>query len=276
MSSGKMNTITDPLAAQKTQAANIGLGNYQTASSNVPALQGVANNLGQSQGQTLNTENPLFQGVYNDVNQDINGSGGPYSALTQNLLGSFDTQQTNTQNQLQQQLQASGLLGSGAGMAVLGQQGTQAAQARAGLVDQNQVNMLNMGDQLAQQLSAQNQQQGYANPMAALGQIQSLSTPPNFQSPDNTYYTPAQSPVPGILGSVAGTALGAAMGNPMGVASGLAGLLGQTAGSTGTSMIPTAMSSGAYSPAGNFYNPANVLNNGVSLSAPYQQQYYNT
>lgn len=203
-----MNQIPDPLAQQKTQAANIGLGNYQQASANVPALQGVANNLGQTQGQTLANENPLFQSIYGDLQQDVSGSGGPFSALTKNLLGSFDTQQTNTQNSLQQQLQAQGLLGSGAGMAVLGNQGINAAQARAGLVDQNQVNELSMADQLAQQLSAQNQQQGYANPMAALGQIQSLSAPPQFQSPENTYYTPGNKfqTTADILGAISSAA----------------------------------------------------------------------
>jgi hypothetical protein len=191
MGSSKLNTISDPLSQQKTQAANIGLGNYQQASANVPALQGVANNLNQSTGQTLANQSPLFQSLYNDVSQDVSGSGGPFSALTQNLLGSFDTQQNNTQQQLQQQLQAQGLLGSGAGMAVLGNQGVNAAQARAGLVDQNQVNMLNYANQIAQFLAQQNQQQGFNNPMAALGEIQSLATPPNFQDVNNSYYTPA-------------------------------------------------------------------------------------
>jgi hypothetical protein len=190
MASSKMNSITDPLAQQKTAAANIGLNNYQTASGNVPQLQGVANNLGQSQQQTLSSENPLFQDIYGQLEKDTSGTGGPYSALTQNLLGSFDTQQNNTQQQLQQQLQAQGLGGSGAGMAVLGNQGVQAAQARAGLVDQNQVNELSMADQLAQQLAQQNQLQGFTNPMTAEQQIQSLSSPPNFQSPETTYYTP--------------------------------------------------------------------------------------
>jgi hypothetical protein len=215
-----MNTISDPLQSQKTAAANIGLGNYQTASGNVPSLQGVAGNLGQSQNATLANENPLFQNIYSMLSQDTSGTGGPYSALTKNLLGSFDTQQNNTQQMLQQQLQAQGLLGSGAGMATLGEQGVNAAQARAGLVDQNQVNEMSMADQLAQQLSQQNQVQGYSNPMNAIGQIQSLATPPQFQNVDNTYYTPQSKfqTTADILGA-GSQLLGSAMSSAIGSAS---------------------------------------------------------
>lgn len=201
-----MNTIQDPLASQKTAAANIGLGNYQTASAMTPSLQNYYNqNFGQTQQQTLQNQSPLFQDVYGQINQDVAGQGGPYSALTQNLLGSFDTQQKSTQDNLEQQLQAQGLGGSGAGMAVLGNEGVQAAQARAGIVDQNQVNELNMANSLAQELQGYNQQAGFSNPMAALGQVQSLSSPPQFQSPETTYYTPSSKfqTTADILGAVA-------------------------------------------------------------------------
>lgn len=187
-----MNTITDPLQAQKLQAANIGLGNYQTASSAVPGLQGYYNqNFNQSPQQTLSNEDPLSKAVYGSVQQDISGGGGPFASLKQNLLGSFDTGQINAKNTLEQQLQSQGLLGSGAGMAVLGNQGVDAAQQRALLGSNVDVQELNLANLLGQQLLQNNQQQGFSNPMAALGMIGNLSSPPNFQDVNNTYYTPA-------------------------------------------------------------------------------------
>lgn len=187
-----MNQITDPLAAQKTAAANIGLNNYQNASAAVPSLQNYYNqNFGQSQGQTLAGMNPMFQDIYNSVQGDVSGSGGPFASLKQNLLGSFDTGQKAADTSMQNQLQAQGLMGTGAGMALEGQEGTQAAQQRATLGANTDVSMLNMANQLAQELTQQNQVQGFQNPMTALQQIQSLMQPPEFQSPETTYYTPA-------------------------------------------------------------------------------------
>lgn len=203
MSSSKMNSITDPLAQQKTAAANIGLNNYQSASANVPSLQGYYNqNFGQSQGQTLAGMNPMFQDIYNSVQGDVSGTGGPFADLKKNLLGSFDTGQTQASQQLQQQMQAQGLGGTGAGMALMGNEGVNAAQQRALLGANTDVNMLNMADELSQQLTQQNQQQGFTNPMTALNTISGLSSPPNFQSPETSYYTPGNS-TGNILGDVA-------------------------------------------------------------------------
>ena len=211
---GKLNSINDPLQQQKLAAANIGLGNYQTASSNVPSLQNYfSQNFGQSPTQTLANEDPLSRMAYQQTEEGLTGQGGPYANLTKNLLGSFDAANAQNNQQLQQQLQAQGLSGSGAGMAVEGNQGVQAAMQRALLGSQAGVANLQMADQLGQQLMQQNQLQGFTDPMMALGQIQSLATPPNFQNIDNTYYTPAQSPLPGLLGSIGGTVLGASLGN---------------------------------------------------------------
>lgn len=191
MGSSKMNTINDPLTTQKLAAANQGLQNYQTASSAIPSLQNYyGQNFGQTQQQTLQNQSPLFQDIYGQTQQGVQGGQGPYASLTQNLLGSFDAGNAQNNQNLDQQIQAQGLMGSGAGMAVLGNQGVQAAQARAGVQDQSQVNMLNMANQLAQELAQQNQIQGFQNPMSAQQQIGALAQPPQFQDINNTYYTP--------------------------------------------------------------------------------------
>lgn len=187
-----MNSITDPLAQQKTQASNIGLNNYQNASTATPSLQNYYNqNFGQNQQQTLAGMNPMFQDIYGSLMKDVGGGGGPFSDLKQNLLGSFDAGQANAAKSTQQQLQAQGLGDTGAGMAVAGQQGVDAAQQRALLGSQADTQMMSMADQISQQLTQQNQQQGFQNPMSALQQIYQLSQAPNFQNVDNSYYTPA-------------------------------------------------------------------------------------
>lgn len=265
MGSSKMNTMPDPLAQQKTSAANLGLQNYQTASQAIPGLQGYYNqNFGQSPMTTLGNEDPLSQAAYKSVEQDVTGTGGPYASLKQNLLGSFDTGQTQASQTLQQQLQAQGLLGSGAGMAVLGNQGVNAAQQRALLGSNVDVQELNMANQMGQQLLQNNQQQGFNNPMTALGQIQSLSQAPQFQNLDQTYYQQPStfSQIAPLIGQLGGAAIGAATGNPMAVASGLGG-----AASSG-------MNLGAFPTANNFYSPTqSQLNNPLSFQGPYQNTY---
>ena len=76
-------------------------------------------------------------------------------------------------------------------MAVLGNQGVNAAQQRALLGSQMDTSELGMAQQLGNNLMNYNQTLGFTDPMLALQQIQSLATQPNFQSPETTYYTPS-------------------------------------------------------------------------------------
>ena len=252
-----MNQISDPLAAQKTAAANIGLGNYQTASNAVPSLSNYySQNFGQTPQQTLGNEDPLSQEAYAQVQQGMTGNGGPFASLTKNLLGSFDAGNAqNVQNQ-NQQLQAQGLGGSGAGAAVQANQGVQAAMQRALLGSQEGVAQLQMAQQLGQNLMAQNQQQGFNNPMAALGQIQSLASPPNFQDVNNTYYTPQSNfqTTADILGA-ASPLLGSMMGQAIGGGGGQAQPGGNGAPALGATGTPPA----------NYYSGVNSMMNNPQL-----------
>lgn len=238
MGSSKVQTIQDPLAQQKTAAANLGLQNYQTASSAVPSLQSFYNqNFGNTSGSGVN---PLLSAVSSSVLGDISGQGGPYTSLLQNTLGTFDAGQEQAQQGLNQQIQAQGFGGSGAGMAVLGDQGANAAQQRALLASQLGVNELNTANQLGLQQFNIGQQLGFSDPMAALSAIQSLASPPNFENVDNTLYQQPStfSQIAPILGQLGGAALSGGM-NLMG-SNAIAGALGGLGGG-GTSPMTTSL-----------------------------------
>lgn len=191
MGGSKLNTIQDPLGQQKTAAANLGLQNYQTASSAVPSLQNYFNqNYGQSAQQTLGNMDPLFQQTYGAVSGDVTGQGGPFTSLNKNLLGAFDQQANQAQAAQNAQLQSEGIYSSGLGMGANNNLQSNLATQRGALSAQNTVNELNMADTLSGQLMSQNQLMGQVDPLTALQQVQSLSTPPNMGNVDNSYYTP--------------------------------------------------------------------------------------
>lgn len=191
MGAQKLNTIGDPLGSQKTAAANLGLQNYQTASSNVPSLQNFYNqNYGQNAQTTLGNMDPLFQQTYGAVQGDVTGQGGPFTSLNKNLLGAFDQQANQAQAAQNAQLQSEGIYSSGLGLGANNNLQSNLATQRGALSAQNTVNELSFADQLSQQLMQQNQLMGQVDPMQALQAIQSLSTPPNLGNIDNTYYTP--------------------------------------------------------------------------------------
>jgi hypothetical protein len=191
MGGPKLNTITDPLGAQKTAAANLGLQNYQTALQSVPSLQNFYNsNFGQSPTTTLGNMDPLFQQTYGALEGDVSGQGGPFTSLQKNLLGAFDTQANQAQAAQNAQLQQEGIYSSGLGMGANNNLQAQLATNRGALSSEVGVDELNMAQQLSQSLMGQNQLMGFTDPMQALQQISSLSQPPQFQNIDNSFYTP--------------------------------------------------------------------------------------
>lgn len=170
--------------------------------------------------------NPLLTDVSNSVQSDIEGKGGPYTSLKNNLLGTFDTGTQQNQTALTNQLQAKGLLNSGPGMAVLANSGNQAAQQRGLLGAQTDVQELNMANQLGQQ-TFQDQIQSL---ITSLG-----ITPPQVQNvgggttnSSSTTQTPFNAG--GLLGTIAGAAIPAIMSGgatlPLSLASAGAGATG--------------------------------------------------
>lgn len=244
MGAGKLKTeITDPLGDQKRQAADISLGDYKQIQSSLPALQGFFNqNFGNTSGSNVN---PLLTAVSNAVLGDVtgqSGQSGPYSSLKQNLLGSYDTGEANTQQNLMQQLQAQGLLNSGPGLAVLGQHNNQSAQQRALLGSQMDTQLLDMANQLGMQQFNIGQQLGFSDPMQALEAYKSLSQAPTFQDiQSQTYNQPSGfSQFAPIIGAIGGGTIGAFAGGPAGAAQGaqMGQNIGTAAGGAGGQMVP--------------------------------------
>ena len=265
MGAPKMNTIADPLGQQKTAAANLGLQNYQTASSNIPTLQNsFTQNYGQTPGQTLGGMDPLFQQTYGAVSGDVTGQGGPFTSLQKNLLGAFDQQANSAQAAQNAQLQQEGIYSSGLGMGANNNLQANLATQRGALSSQVGTQELQMADTLSQQLMQQNQLMGYTNPLNALMSMYSLSTPPNFQNVNNSYYTPAPTDTgfQTAFGDV--TAAANAAGSVM---SGMGSMSPSTVGS----MSPSTGSTQSYMPFGmnpNNYSAAGAANTpGLSFAS---------
>ena len=257
MGASKLNNISDPLGQQKTSAANLGLQNYQTASSNVPSLQNFYNqNYGQSAQQTLGNQDPLFQQLYGSVQGDINGTGGPFTSLQKNLLGAFDQQANQAQAAQNSQLQSEGIYSSGLGLGANNNLQANLATQRGALASQVGTQEMNFADQLSQQLMQQNQLMGQQDPMAALQAISSLSSPPNLGDISNMYYQPSNNTAQ-LLGAI----LPAIMNGPLSQ-QGMSGI--QQAFSSPST--PSGITSNtAYSPAGMSAFNANMP--GLALSS---------
>ena len=198
--------VTDPLAEQKRWAANTSMGNYGSF---------VQPRLGQWSSMAMNpyADNPLLSSVESGVLNDItgkSGESGPFSSLKRNLLGNFDVGQRQTSNNLQQNLQAKGLLGSGAGMAVMGNQGTDAARQRGLLGSQVDTQLYDMANQLGQQ-KIQDQ-------ISAMQMLLGGYQAPQFQNIDTTKFDAT----PGLLAQL-GSLLGKVGGNAVPGAGAVAG-----------------------------------------------------
>lgn len=226
MAKGGMQSIQDPLAGYKNWAASTTQQNYgQNVQPNLPMLGDYfKQNFGQGVNQTFNNTDPLFQDIYKSLQGDIEGKGGPFSSLKQNLLGAFDQgAQKFTMDPLKEQMIKEGIYSSGPGMGVMANAGNDLATQRASISSQTDVNELSMAEQLSSLLMGYNQQQGFDNPLMALNSAYTMGQPQSVQDLNNMYY---QKPNTGadLLGKLAPIALGAALAPMTGGASLLGGL----------------------------------------------------
>lgn len=208
---GMQTSVTDPLAQQKTQAANASLGAWQSL---LPYGNQLTSTYMPQLGQTdFSSQTPqLLQDIYKAVQGDVEGTGGPFTSLKQNLLGSFDTgAQKFTIDPLKEQLIKEGLYSSGPGMDVLQNAGTNIAQQRGLLGSQVDTQLLNMANSLGQQQFNTQQLLGFQNPIQALQAAYGIDTPPgalgtNIQTASQ-YVQPQSSGMGQLLGSIAGQAI---------------------------------------------------------------------
>lgn len=207
----QQTSVTDPLAQQKTQAANQSLSAW---SSLLPYANQLTSTYMPQLGQTdFTSQTPqLLQDIYKAVQGDVEGTGGPFTSLKQNLLGSFDTgAQKFTIDPLKEQLIKEGLYSSGPGMDVLQNAGTNIAQQRGLLGSQVDTQLLNMANSLGQQQFNTQQQLGFQDPLQALQAAYGLVTPPGSLGTNiatSTMQVPGQSSgIGGLLGTIAGQAI---------------------------------------------------------------------
>lgn len=194
-------TITDPLASQKAEAANLSLQQYKNE---LPyANQWLSTFMPNMGNYNWNQPGKTPQSVVNadtTLNSMLSGSQGgglsdAFSGLKQNLLGYSDTQNTANNQALQQQLQSEGLMGSGPGLNVMQNAGNQYSQQRSLLGSEADTNLYNMQNNLAQtvgnlgfQEAGLGTQYGVTDPLKAWTAALALSAP-QFQ---NILTTPNQ------------------------------------------------------------------------------------
>lgn len=213
-------TVTDPLSGYKNWAADQKQSQYNQIQPATGSLLGYYNN---NFGKTdFSGQMPqLSQDVNKAVQGDVEGTGGPFTSLKQNLLGSFDTgAKKYTLDPMREQLIKEGIYSSGGGLGALSDAGNNLAQQRATLGSQVDVNELNFANQLGQQQFQNNQLLGFQNPLTALGAAQSIQ-PPNVQDIfTNTTQDNSGSIFGQLLGKLGSTAIGGLVGGPAGAAAG--------------------------------------------------------
>lgn len=214
---GGVQTIQDPLAGYKQWAANQDQSQFGIVQ---PATQPLMDYFSKNFGQTdFSGQMPqLSQDVTKAVQGDVEGTGGPFTSLKNNLLGAFDTgAQKFTLDPLKNQQIKEGIYSSGPGMSQMSDAGTSLAQQRGVLGSQVDTQLLDIANRLGQQQFQNNQLLGFTDPLQALTQAQSI-LPTNVQDINNLAY---QQPNTGasLLGQILPMVASAALAGPTGGAS---------------------------------------------------------
>lgn len=221
MGGSKQQTIQDPAAAYKNWANTT---KQEQFNQQAPERQVLGNyftsNFGGGGLDQISSANPLYGDVYKALQGDVEGKGGPFTSLKNNLLGSFDTQAGKSTEALKNQLVKEGIYSSGQGIGVQSDLASQLAQQRGLVSSQADVELLNMANQIAQQQINNQQLLGFTNPLQTLQQQYTMSNPYEAQNIQMPTIIPGQSsPWGSLLGTVAGGALGSFLG-PMGTSVG--------------------------------------------------------